>query len=136
MTELVRSSRDVIVRTPDVKAAAEFYEKVLGLAVTRRIGGIVGFETGALQTRRTPNRSGGPHDSDWRCVNRDCRHFNTIKRRACSKCNTVSPQNGRMRRKALGKGGRGSDKGHLGKHGLWACQRVRIPRADTAETVT
>ncbi len=49
MAELVRSSRDVIVRTPDVKAAAEFYEKVLGLAVTRRIGGIVGFETGALQ---------------------------------------------------------------------------------------
>ena len=49
MTQLVRSSRDVIVRTPDVKAAAEFYEKVLGLAVTQRIGDIVGFETGTLQ---------------------------------------------------------------------------------------
>jgi len=49
MTQLVRSSRDVIVRTPDVKAAAEFYGKVLGLAVTQRIGDIVGFETGALQ---------------------------------------------------------------------------------------
>lgn len=49
MAELIRSSRDVIVRTPDVKAAADFYEKVLGLLVTQRIGGIVGFETGALQ---------------------------------------------------------------------------------------
>ena len=49
MAELVRSSRDVIVRTPDVKAAAEFYQKVLGLAVTQRVGSIVGFETGTLQ---------------------------------------------------------------------------------------
>jgi catechol 2,3-dioxygenase-like lactoylglutathione lyase family enzyme len=49
MAELVRSSRDVIVRTPDVKAAAEFYENVLGLAVTQRAGNIVGFETGTLQ---------------------------------------------------------------------------------------
>lgn len=51
MAELVRSSRDVIVRTPDVKAAAAFYEKVLGLAVTQRIGGIVGFETGTPTIR-------------------------------------------------------------------------------------
>jgi catechol 2,3-dioxygenase-like lactoylglutathione lyase family enzyme len=49
MAELVRSSRDVIVRTPDVKAATEFYENVLGLAVTQRTGKIVGFETGTLQ---------------------------------------------------------------------------------------
>jgi catechol 2,3-dioxygenase-like lactoylglutathione lyase family enzyme len=49
MSELVRSSRDVIVRTPDVKAAAEFYQNVLGLAVTKRAGDVVGFETGFLQ---------------------------------------------------------------------------------------
>jgi catechol 2,3-dioxygenase-like lactoylglutathione lyase family enzyme len=49
MAELVRSSRDVIVRTPDAKAAAEFYEKVLGLTVTQRVGEIIGFETGSLQ---------------------------------------------------------------------------------------
>jgi catechol 2,3-dioxygenase-like lactoylglutathione lyase family enzyme len=49
MSELVRSSRDVIVRTPDVKAAVEFYQHVLGLAVTQRAGDVVGFETGALQ---------------------------------------------------------------------------------------
>ena len=49
MADLLRSSRDVIVRTPEVKAAAEFYQKVLGLTVTQRTGNIVGFETGALQ---------------------------------------------------------------------------------------
>jgi catechol 2,3-dioxygenase-like lactoylglutathione lyase family enzyme len=49
MSELIRSTRDVIVRTPDAKAAADFYQQVLGLAVTKRFGGIVGFETGALQ---------------------------------------------------------------------------------------
>ena len=49
MAELIRSTRDVIIRTPDAKAAADFYQRVLGLAVTQRVGGIVGFETGALQ---------------------------------------------------------------------------------------
>jgi catechol 2,3-dioxygenase-like lactoylglutathione lyase family enzyme len=49
MADLLRSSRDVIVRTRDVKAAAEFYQKVLGLTVTQRTGNIIGFETGALQ---------------------------------------------------------------------------------------
>ena len=49
MIELVRSTRDVIVRTPDAKAAADFYQKVLGLVVTQRVGDIVGFETGTLQ---------------------------------------------------------------------------------------
>jgi catechol 2,3-dioxygenase-like lactoylglutathione lyase family enzyme len=49
MIELVRSTRDVIVRTPDAKAAADFYQKVLGLSVTQRVGDIIGFETGTLQ---------------------------------------------------------------------------------------
>ena len=49
MSELVRSSRDVIVRTPDVKAAVTFYRNVLGLLVTLRTEDVVGFETGALQ---------------------------------------------------------------------------------------
>jgi catechol 2,3-dioxygenase-like lactoylglutathione lyase family enzyme len=39
----------VIVRTPDLKAAAEFYQKVMGLTVTQRTGNVIGFETGALQ---------------------------------------------------------------------------------------
>jgi catechol 2,3-dioxygenase-like lactoylglutathione lyase family enzyme len=49
MSELIRSTRDVIIRTPDAKAAADFYQHVLGLAVTQRFGEIVGFDTGTLQ---------------------------------------------------------------------------------------
>src|SRR5580700_9442259 len=49
MIELVQSTRDVIVRTPDAKSAVDFYQNVLGLAVTQRVGDIVGFETGTLQ---------------------------------------------------------------------------------------
>jgi catechol 2,3-dioxygenase-like lactoylglutathione lyase family enzyme len=49
MSDLVRSTRDVIVRTPDANAAADFYQRVLGLVVTQRVGDIVGFETGTLQ---------------------------------------------------------------------------------------
>jgi len=49
MSELIRSTRDVIIRTPDAKAAADFYQHVLGLAVTQRVGDIVGFQTGTLQ---------------------------------------------------------------------------------------
>ena len=49
MAEQIRSTRDVIIRTPDAKAAADFYQRVLGLAVTQRVGDIVGFETGTLQ---------------------------------------------------------------------------------------
>ena len=49
MSELIRSTRDVIIRTPAAKAAADFYQRVLGLAVTERFRDIVGFETGTLQ---------------------------------------------------------------------------------------
>ena len=45
------------------------------------------------------SRAGGSHDIDWRC--RRCHHFNSIKTRACSKCLTVSPPNGRLTRAAL-----------------------------------
>ena len=37
MSELIRSTRDVIIRTPDAKAAADFYQQVLGLAITQRV---------------------------------------------------------------------------------------------------
>ena len=46
-----------------------------------------------------PNRSGGSHDTDWRCPG--CHHFNSIKRRACAKCKAVAPANGRLTRAAL-----------------------------------
>ena len=45
------------------------------------------------------SRAGGSHDTDWRC--RKCHHFNSIKSRACSKCKTPGPVNGRLTRAAL-----------------------------------
>jgi hypothetical protein len=45
------------------------------------------------------DKRGGSHDTDWRCPR--CRHFNSIKRRACAKCNSVAPANGRRTRAAL-----------------------------------
>jgi predicted enzyme related to lactoylglutathione lyase len=44
-----RSTRDVIVRTEVMGDAASFYEYVLGLPVSHRQDGLVGFETGAFQ---------------------------------------------------------------------------------------
>ena len=49
MSDNLRSSRDVIIRTPDLSAASEFYQNVLGLSVTMRGDKIIGFETGAIQ---------------------------------------------------------------------------------------
>ena len=46
MSQLVKSSRDVIVRTPDWDAALLFYEKTLGFPIIHRSDTIVGFETG------------------------------------------------------------------------------------------
>jgi hypothetical protein len=45
------------------------------------------------------NRSGGSHDTDWRCP--ACHHFNSIHSRACAKCKRVSPGNGRLTRAEL-----------------------------------
>jgi predicted enzyme related to lactoylglutathione lyase len=44
-----RSTRDVILRTEAIGEATRFYETVLGLPVTLRRDGMVGFETGAFQ---------------------------------------------------------------------------------------
>ena len=44
-----QSTRDVILRTADFDGAVRFYEHVLGLRVTMRRDGLVGFETGAFQ---------------------------------------------------------------------------------------
>jgi len=51
-----------------------------------------------VESIERPNRSGGSHDTDWRCPY--CRHFNSIKRRSCVKC-AKSPANGRLTRSAL-----------------------------------
>jgi catechol 2,3-dioxygenase-like lactoylglutathione lyase family enzyme len=49
MSDTLRSSRDVIIRTADKKAAVRFYQDVLNLKVTMRNDRVVGFETGAIQ---------------------------------------------------------------------------------------
>jgi catechol 2,3-dioxygenase-like lactoylglutathione lyase family enzyme len=49
MSNAFRSSRDVIIRTPDFNAAADFYEHTLGLKPTHRSENLLGFETGAFQ---------------------------------------------------------------------------------------
>lgn len=45
---LFKSSRDVIVRTPAWSDAIRFYEAVLGLPISHRRTGMIGFETGAF----------------------------------------------------------------------------------------
>jgi hypothetical protein len=45
------------------------------------------------------NRSGGSHDSDWRCPR--CHSFNSINSRGCANCKSSAPTNGRLRRVAL-----------------------------------
>ena len=47
--EGLRSTRDVILRTDAMGEAARFYETVLGLPVSLRREGLVGFETGSFQ---------------------------------------------------------------------------------------
>jgi len=44
-----RSTRDIILRTEVMGEATHFYEKVLGLPVSLRRDGLVGFETGSFQ---------------------------------------------------------------------------------------
>jgi hypothetical protein len=56
-------------------------------------------ETQPESILKRESRAGGSHDTDWRCPK--CHHFNSIKSRACSKCQTPSPTNGRMTRAVL-----------------------------------
>ena len=77
----------------------------LASGVTRhkkKVAKILGMDPLGALPMEEPNRSGGDHDSDWRCVNPDCRHFNSILRRACAKCRVPGPRNGRWTRKRLG----------------------------------
>jgi catechol 2,3-dioxygenase-like lactoylglutathione lyase family enzyme len=53
-----RTSRDVIIRTADWRAATLFYQSVLGLALIHESEMIMGFETGAF---RLYVEKGEPH---------------------------------------------------------------------------
>jgi catechol 2,3-dioxygenase-like lactoylglutathione lyase family enzyme len=48
MTAMVKSSRDVIIRTDSLAEAERFYGEILGFAASSRVGDIVGFETGSF----------------------------------------------------------------------------------------
>jgi catechol 2,3-dioxygenase-like lactoylglutathione lyase family enzyme len=54
----IRSSRDVIIRTPNWSEAVRFYESALGFAIASRADAMVGFETGAF---RLYVEAGEPH---------------------------------------------------------------------------
>ena len=45
----IRSSRDVILRTPDWAEALRFYETVLGFPLAMREATLAGFETGSIR---------------------------------------------------------------------------------------
>jgi catechol 2,3-dioxygenase-like lactoylglutathione lyase family enzyme len=55
---MVKSSRDVIIRTESLAEAERFYSEVLGFATSSRMGNIVGFETGSF---RLYVEKGSPH---------------------------------------------------------------------------
>jgi catechol 2,3-dioxygenase-like lactoylglutathione lyase family enzyme len=46
---MFKATRDVILRAEDWTAALSFYESVLGLTVSARHPGIIGFEAGGFQ---------------------------------------------------------------------------------------
>ena len=66
----------------------------------KKVAKMLGIADIPAELAKQPNRSGGSHDSDWRCAT--CLGFNSIKRRCCSKCGSLAPANGRITRRALG----------------------------------
>jgi catechol 2,3-dioxygenase-like lactoylglutathione lyase family enzyme len=57
MTDTLKSSRDVIVRTSDLAEAAKFYTSVMGFRITSKDANLAGFETGSfcLYVERGPS---------------------------------------------------------------------------------
>jgi len=56
----MKSSRDVLIQTKKMAAAATFYEKVLGLNVIERSEQLIGFETGGFRLFIDKGESYGP----------------------------------------------------------------------------
>ena len=56
----MRSSRDVLIQTEKMEAAAAFYENVLGLKVFERSEQMIGFETGNFRLFVDKGESYGP----------------------------------------------------------------------------
>jgi len=68
----------------------------------QKVARILGMEPVPAEVPKSPNRSGGSHDFDWRCP--ECGHFSSIKNRACAKCRMPGAGNGRWTRKRLREG--------------------------------
>ena len=60
MADRFRSSQDVIVRTPGLQRAIDFYQSVLGLKTFHRDQHLVGFETGAFRLYVENGATHGP----------------------------------------------------------------------------
>jgi predicted enzyme related to lactoylglutathione lyase len=56
----MKSSRDVLIQTNNINAAATFYEKILGLKVIERTKQLIGFETGSFRLFIDKGESYGP----------------------------------------------------------------------------
>ena len=56
----MKSSRDILIQTTKMDAAAIFYEKVLGFQVFERNDQLIGFETGSFRFFIDKGKSYGP----------------------------------------------------------------------------
>ena len=56
----MKSSRDVLIQTTKMDAAAIFYEKILGFQVFERSEQLIGFETGSFRFFIDKGNSYGP----------------------------------------------------------------------------
>jgi catechol 2,3-dioxygenase-like lactoylglutathione lyase family enzyme len=59
MSAVIRSSRDIIIRTEDWAAATQFYATILGLPIVHRAEKMLGFETGSFCLYVEPGPSHG-----------------------------------------------------------------------------
>jgi catechol 2,3-dioxygenase-like lactoylglutathione lyase family enzyme len=84
MSQPVRSSRDIVIRTSRWAEALRFYEKVLGFPIVHRGEAIVGFDTGSITLYVENGDDHGPvldfltHDVQAmkdRCVAAGCEVF-------------------------------------------------------------
>jgi catechol 2,3-dioxygenase-like lactoylglutathione lyase family enzyme len=56
----MKSTRDVIIQTPNLVAATEFYQTVMGLTLSHQTPALVAFETGSIQLYIEPGPTPGP----------------------------------------------------------------------------
>ncbi len=60
MKRKFHSSRDIIIRTGNLKEAAKFYKTILGLPVTMKSKTMMGFETGSFCLYVEEGKDHGP----------------------------------------------------------------------------